>query len=138
MPKQISSALVVSQPGHFCNGLQSLLRTVPQIEIIAETQDPSVLLKIGTKMHPELVMLDADLFDAADWRAITRLKGECPQIQCVALVDNDQQRQNAQEAGVDLVLPKGYPAEKLIAIVENIIDSQEDIPSVEKNKEGVT
>jgi DNA-binding NarL/FixJ family response regulator len=138
MPKQIILALVVAKPGHLCNGLQSLLRTVPQIEIIAETQDPSVLLKIGTEMQPELVLLDASLFDEDAWTAITKIKDEWPQTQCIALVDNDQQRQNAQAAGVDLVLPKGYPAQKLVAIIENIIDRREDTPYVQANTEGVT
>jgi DNA-binding NarL/FixJ family response regulator len=132
---KITLALIVTKPGHLCNGLQSLLRTVPQIEIIAETQDPSVLLKVGTEIHPELVLLDADLFDEDAWTAVVKLKGEWPQTQCVALVDNDQQRQNAQEAGVDLVLPKGYPAQKLVELIENIIDRREDTPPVESNTE---
>ena len=63
MPKQITLALVVARPGHLWNGLHSLLRTVPQIEIIAETQDPSVLLSMGAEIQPELVLLDASLFE---------------------------------------------------------------------------
>ena len=38
MPKQITLALVIAKPDHLWNGLQSLLRTVPQIEIIAESK----------------------------------------------------------------------------------------------------
>ena len=118
---KITLALVVAKPGHFCNGLQSLLRTMPQIEVIAETQDPSVLLRGGTGMHPELVLVDADIFDEDAWIAIAKIKAEYPHTHCVVLTENDLQRQRAQDAGSDLVLPKGFPAAKLVALIENLL-----------------
>jgi DNA-binding NarL/FixJ family response regulator len=133
---KITLALVVTQPGHLWNGLQSLLRTVSQIEIIAETQDPAVLMKIGTEMQPELVLLDADLFDEDAWTAIRKMKEDLSQTKCVAMVDDDQQRKCAQEAGVDLVLPKGFPAHELIALIENLIGQRGDSTPVQTNTEG--
>ena len=121
MPKQITLALVIAKPGHLWDGLQSLLRTVPQIEIIAEAQDPSVLLKMGTEMHPELILLDASIFDETAWTAITKIKGEWPQTKFVVLTENDPQRQSAQDAGADLLLPKGFPAAKLVALIEDLL-----------------
>jgi DNA-binding NarL/FixJ family response regulator len=130
MPK-ITLALVVAKPGHLWNGLQSLLRTLPQIEIIAETQNPTVLLKIGTEMHPELVLLDASLFDEDAWTAVTKIKAEWPHIHFVVLVDDDLQRQIAQVAGADLVLPKGFPAAKLVALIEDLLSQRENDNRIE-------
>jgi hypothetical protein len=56
---KIIVGLVITKPGHFRNGLQSLLRTIPRIEIIAESKDPSVLLKMREEIHPEREGADA-------------------------------------------------------------------------------
>jgi DNA-binding NarL/FixJ family response regulator len=137
MPK-ITLALVVAKPGHLWTGLQSLLRTVPQIEIIAEAQDPSVLLKIGTEMHPELVLLDASLFDEDAWTAVTKIKGEWPHMHCVVLVDDDLQRKSAQVAGADLVLTKGFPAAKLVALIEDLLSQRENNNRIEPDSKDET
>ena len=76
MSKQIRLALVVAKPGHLWNGLHSLLRTVPQIEIIAEAKDASVLLNMDADLQPDLLLLDANLFDEDTWPGITRIKDE--------------------------------------------------------------
>lgn len=125
MSKQVKSVLVVAKPGHFWNGLQSLLRTVPQIEIIAETRDPSVLTRLDTEMRPELYLLDASLFDGGAWTALAKINRESAHTQCVVLVDDDKQQKSAQNAGADLVLSKGYPAAKLVSLIEELL-SQKD------------
>jgi len=127
MPEKITLALVITNPDHLWSGLQSLLRTVPQIEIIAESQDPSVLLKMNTEIHPELILIDANTFDETDWAAITKIKVEFPQTKIVVLVEHDLQRISAQDAGADIVLPKGYPAAKLVKLIEDgLIDNAQD------------
>jgi len=128
MSKHITLALVISKPGHLFDGLQSLLRTVPKIEIIAESQDPSILLKMGNEIHPELILIDASILEESDWTAIIKINVECPQTKIVVLTENDLQRQRAKEAGVDIMLPKGFPAGKLVNLIENMLvqDSQEE------------
>ena len=117
--KKITLALVITKPGHLRNGLQSLLRTVPQIEIIAESHDPSVLLRMSDEIHPDLILLDADLVEESDWTAISKLKGEWPQTTILVLTENDTQGQQAKEAGAEHFLPKGFPAAELVNLIEN-------------------
>ena len=116
---KITLALVITRPGHLRNGLRSLLRTVPQIEIIAEAHDPSVLLKMREEIRPELIFIDASILDEANWMAITKLKAEWPQTRVLVLTENDQQRRTAQGAGADFMLPKGFPAAQLVNLIEN-------------------
>jgi len=116
---KITLALVITKPGHLRNGLKSILRTVPQIEIIAESPDPSVLLKMRDDIHPELILLDASVLDETDWKAISKLKGEWPQTTILVLTENDQQEQKAKEARADYFLPKGFPAAELVNLIEN-------------------
>ena len=116
---KITLALVITKPGHLRNGLQSLLRTVPQIEIIAEAHDPSVLLKMSDEIHPELILIDASVFDDINWTAISKLKAEWPKTLMLVLTENDQQGQSAKESGADFTLPKGFPAAELANLIEN-------------------
>jgi DNA-binding NarL/FixJ family response regulator len=136
MSKQIRLALVVAKPGHLWNGLHSLLRTVPQIEIIAEAKDASVLLNMDADLQPDLLLLDANLFDEDTWPGITRIKDEWPDTQCVALVEDDQQRCKSKEAGADLVLNKGYPAAKLVALIEDLLSQGDPGDLIDSTSQG--
>ena len=117
--KKITLALVITKPGHLRNGLQSLLRTIPQIEIIAEAQEISVLLKMSEEVNPELIFLDACIIDDANWTAIIKLKAEWPKTKILVFTENEQQGQGAKEAGADFILPKGFPAAELVHLIEN-------------------
>lgn len=123
MPKQTKLALIVAKPSHLWNGVQSLLRTLPEIEIIAEIKDPAVLLKIGSEMQPDLILLDASLCDEENWAVITKIKGEWPQTECVVLVEDSQHHQAVYDAGADLVVPQGFPATKLVAAIEELLSA---------------
>jgi DNA-binding NarL/FixJ family response regulator len=72
-------------------------------------------------MHPELILIDASIFDETAWTAITKIKAEWPQTKFVVLTENEQQRQNAQDAGAEILLPKGFPAAKLVALIEDLL-----------------
>ena len=116
---KITLALVITKPGHLRNGLQSILRTVPQIEIIAESHDPSVLLRMSDEIHPELILLDAEVIVETEWTAIAKLKKEWPHTTILVLTENAQQEQSAKESGADFTLPKGFPAAELANLIEN-------------------
>ncbi len=121
MPKQTKLALIVARPGHLREGVQSLLRTLPEIEIIAEIQCPSVLLKMGTEMQPDIILLEANLFGEDIWKVITKISGEWPHSPCIVLVEDSQHHQALYDAGADLVVPQGFPATKLVAAIEQLL-----------------
>lgn len=123
MPKQTKLALIVAKPGHLWDGVQSLLRTFPEIEIIAEIKCPAVLLKMGSEMQPDLILLDASLFGENIWKAITKICKEWSHTQCVVLVEDSQHHQALYDAGADLVVPQGFPATKLVAAIEELLSA---------------
>ena len=123
MPKQTKLALIIAKPGHLWDGLQSLLRTLPEIEIIAEIKFPSVLLKMGGEMKPDLILLDASLFGENIWEAITKINEVWSNTQCVVLVEDSQHHQALYDAGADLVVPQGFPATKLVAAIEELLSA---------------
>ena len=126
MPKQVTLAIIVARPGPLRNSLQSLMTTMPQIEILAETSDPSALLRMGAGIQPDVVLLDASLPEEQVWAALGQIKKEWSQTRSIVLVEDSQQQQKAQASGADLVLIKGYPAANLIAAIERLL-SQETV-----------
>ena len=125
MSKQVTLALIVARPGPLRNSLQALMTTMPQIEILAETSDPSALLRMGAEIQPHVVLLDASLPEDQVWAALRQIKEEWSRTRSIVLVKDSQQQQKAQAAGADVALLKGYPAAKLIAAIEGLLSREE-------------
>ena len=123
MPQQVTLALIVAKPGPLRNSLQALMTTVPQIEILAETTDPSALLRMGAEIQPNIVLLDADLPGEQVWSALQEIKEEWAQTRSIVLVEDSQQQQKAQAAGADVALIKGYPAARLITAIGELLST---------------
>ena len=121
--------MIVAKPGHLRNALQSLLRTVPQIEILAESNDLSILRKMNENLHPDLILVDGGLIADDDWSALIKIKEDRPATKVLVLTENDQQGLSAREAGADFYLLKGFPATELVQLVETslIQDSREEM-----------
>ena len=121
MPNQVTLALIVARPGPLRNSLQALMTTMPQIEILAEANDPSALLRMGDTMQPDIVLLDASLPEHEVWAALKQIQDEWSQTRTIVLVGNSQQQQQAREAGADVALLQGFPAAKLAAVIEGFL-----------------
>ena len=126
MPDQVTLALIVAKPGPLRNSLQSLMTTVRKIEIVAETDNPSALLRIGDTIQPDIVLLDASLSKDDVWAALRRIQKEWSQTRSIVLVEDSHQQQKAQAAGADFVLIKGHPAAKLIAAIEELLSTAQE------------
>ena len=123
---KITLALLIAKPGHLRNGLQSLLRTIPQIEILAESNDPSILLKIE-ETFPDLLVVDGVLIDEDKWYFLKKFKADWPATKVIVLTENDQQGQAAREAGADFYLLKGFPATDLAQLIETALGNEGSI-----------
>jgi DNA-binding NarL/FixJ family response regulator len=121
MPRQVTLAIVVARPGPLRSSLQTLMTTMPQIEILAETSDPSALLRMGAGIQPDVVLLDASLPEEQVWAALRQIKEEWRHTRSIVLVEDSQQEQEIEAAGADVALLKGYPAARLIATIEELM-----------------
>jgi DNA-binding NarL/FixJ family response regulator len=97
------------------------MTTMPQIEILAETSDPSALLRMGAGIQPDIVLLDASLPEEQVWAALRQIKQAWSQTRSIVLVEDSRQQLKAQAAGADVALLKGYPAARLIATIEELL-----------------
>lgn len=127
--------MIVAKPGHLRNALQSLLRTVPQIEILAESNDLSILRKMNENLHPDLILVDGGLIADDDWSALIKIKEDRPATKVLVLTENDKQGLSAREAGADFYLLKGFRASELAKLIETslIQDPQDETISSIRN-----
>lgn len=121
MPKQVTLAVIVARPGPLRSSLRALMTTVPRIEILAETADPSALLRMGAEMRPNVVLLDASLPEEQVRAALRQIRAEWSQTRSIILVEDSHQQRKVRAAGADVALIKGYPAAKLIAAIEGLL-----------------
>ena len=124
MEEQPAVALIVAKPGPLRNSLFSLMNTLPQIEIVAECRDMPALLRMGSKIQPDLLLMETDLPGNHVHESLKQINTEWPATRTVILVDNAAQQHEAESAGADVVLFKGYRAASLLGIVEDLLSKE--------------
>ena len=116
-----ASALIVAKSADLREGLHSLLTVVPQIGCISHASGGSSGLWQVEERCPDLLLLDFDLLHEDVIALLREIKARCPHIQCVAFTDHAHKRGEAQSAGADVVLLKGYPAASLISTITKLL-----------------
>jgi DNA-binding NarL/FixJ family response regulator len=124
MTKGGTSALIVAKPGPLRDGLQALMAAMPQIEAAYEVNDFASALEMTSACCPTLVLLDCGLNGGDTWMTVRRAKARWPQARCVFLANDVQQHQEAEAAGADAVLLKGFPAARLAATIVRLLPRQ--------------
>ena len=123
--------LVVSDSDLLQDGLLALLTTISQIGAVLVAEDIDSARQTVENHQPSLIIMDTSLLQVHV--VIAEIKTEHPNIHLIVLVEDIDQQKEVEALGADNVLIKGFPAQKLIDVVENIIDCQEDTPFVQMN-----
>ena len=71
--------------------------------------------------RPEVALIDAGQLDTAIGEALQRIRSIWPQVQCLVLVDDGDQRANALAAGAASAFVKDGRADELAGAVERLI-----------------
>jgi two-component system response regulator DegU len=128
MTKSQTRALIVTQRESLQNGLQALVMSIPQVDIIDQVDNGARALQIIQEHHPDLVLLDTNLPNDEEWQMLERIKTLWPEIRCVVLADDVGQQREAMTLGADLVLLKGFPPAKLAETIETIAATENTEP----------
>jgi DNA-binding NarL/FixJ family response regulator len=124
MAKKMILTLVVISPGDLQNGILALMTTVPQLGAVLVAEDIESTLRMVENHQPALVIMDTVSTQACE--VIWKIKRQWPQIHLIALVEDIDQQKEATAASADRVLVKGFSAQKLVEIIE-------DLTRVDKN-----
>ena len=118
MANQSNLTLVVISPGDLQNGILALMTTIPQLGTVLVAEDIKSTLRMIKNHQPTLVIMDTSLTQACE--VIRKIKMQWHQTHVIALVEDIEQQKDAAASGADRVLIKGFPALKLVEIVEDL------------------
>jgi DNA-binding NarL/FixJ family response regulator len=124
-------ALIAVVPSTLQNGLMALMTTTPQISAVLVAEEASLVLRIVKDHRPALIVLDMDFPDAQ--MLLNQIKSSWPFIRCILLVESADQKSEVENA--DVVLIKGFTAEKLFGTIEDLFYQGETDSQPEPNSE---
>jgi DNA-binding NarL/FixJ family response regulator len=119
-------ALIVTGPGSLQKGLVAMLTTVPQIQAVLVAEEAYAALRMIADHLPALVLLDMVLAGSEAGAVLNEIKATWPSTHCIILADDVRQQQEAEAAGADAVLIKGFLAAKLVATVEGLLSREKE------------
>jgi DNA-binding NarL/FixJ family response regulator len=125
--KTKTPALIVARPGRLRDAWRALLMATPLIGQVYQADDEPSALSLVESVRPQLVLLDSEMADGGPWALLQRLKAGYPQCGSVVLVCNLQERAQAEAAGADVVLLRGFPAETLFQVIEELLPRDEPV-----------
>ena len=127
--------LIIAPPGDLQIGLQALLTARLEVDVLV-TGEESSAMKVITRYNPALVILDHHLPGNSAPMIIKRIKSRIPEMRCVVLVNDEQERQKVVCTGADLIVIKGLPGGKLVTEIEKILSPERLNHPTSKDSEG--
>lgn len=122
--------LIVTPPGDLQIGLQALLTTHLDVDVLVTGGESSALKVIETQ-KPALVILDNNLPRNTVPMIIQNIKSNYSDIDYIVMVNDDAGRKKMLKIGVDLIVVKGFPAAKLIALIEKLLSQKGNTNHIE-------
>ena len=121
MKEEINSALIVAARPEIRDGLRALLTATPQIGSIMQVANALDALQIIHVQCPKLVLLDVNLIRGRIQELLEKIKVGCPRCRFIVLIDEADQRQEAESAGAEAVLLKGCPTCNLFETISSLL-----------------
>jgi DNA-binding NarL/FixJ family response regulator len=98
-------------------GLQALLSTRPNIEVVCEAQDGREAVQRVEEFQPDVVLMDLQMPEWDGLEATRYIKARWPEVRVIALTVRASYRAAALSAGADAFLLKGCPSKELYAAI---------------------
>ena len=123
--------LVVDDHHVVRQGLVALLKTVPDIHVIAEAADGGEAVDLHRKHKPDVTLMDLRLQTVGGVEAIQRIRSETPAARIIVLTtyDGDEDIYRALQAGAKAYLLKGMSVEELISTIHAVHAGKSRIPA---------
>jgi DNA-binding NarL/FixJ family response regulator len=103
-------------------GLCALLSAEPDIEVVAEAADGAEAVELASRMHPDVVVMDARMpgLDGLDATARLRAAGSRAKVLVLAGFDHDENAYRALRAGASGYLLKATSPDRLAASLRTV------------------
>jgi two-component system response regulator DesR len=115
------TALIVARPGEMRDGVRALLASTPNIAHIIQADDGPAALAIIRELCPQVAVLDCNIPAGDVPTLLAGIKAACPQTRCLVLADGPEQQREAESAGADVTVLKGFPAARLAQTLARLL-----------------
>jgi DNA-binding NarL/FixJ family response regulator len=115
------TVLIVSKHRPLRDSLQSLLVTAPQVRALHVADDVLSALRVITLHRPDLVLIVDDLRREGASMVLRWIKAEGSCSRSLVLTEDGERQQRALTLGADAALLKGFPAAKLLRVIERLV-----------------
>ena len=104
------------------SGLQGMLSSQPDFEVVGEAEDGSEGVELARKLKPDVILMDLRMPEMDGVTAIGRIKEEQPEMQVLVLTtyESDADILRAIETGASGYLLKDAPREDLYAAIRAV------------------
>ena len=104
------------------SGLQGMLASQPDFEVVGEAQDGSEGVRLAKKLKPDVILMDLRMPEMDGVTAIERIKAEHPEIRVLVLTtyESDADILRSIETGATGYLLKGAPREELYSAIRAV------------------
>jgi DNA-binding NarL/FixJ family response regulator len=111
-------------------GLIALIKTEPDMEIVAEAADGAQAFEMFCKSQPDLALLDMRMPVKTGVQAASEIRARFPEARVIMLTafDGDEEIHKALEAGAQGYVFKNSSGEKLIPALRAVVAGQRWIP----------
>ena len=115
--------LIVEDQTIMRDGLQALLASEPDFEMIGATAEGEATIRAATTMHPDIILMGLSMPHMSGTSIITQIKRKHPEIKIVVLTFHKEDKfiQAALQAGVDAYVLKDDSREELFAALRTAV-----------------
>ncbi len=124
MKEPNGTVLIVARPGELRDGLSALLVTTGKIGHISQADDGPAALEIIGQLCPRVAVLDWNIPGRDPLTLLKGIKAECPETKCLVLADGVEQQREAESAGADVTVLKGFPAARLVQALSMLLEGR--------------
>lgn len=112
--------MVVDNDARARRALSALLRTYPQIGVIAEAGDGVQAVELASGCHPEVIVMDGIMPRLDGIGAVREIKRTSPQTAILLLSLYGELEWDALKAGADAFLVKSASAEEIVDTITRL------------------